>query len=130
MLLGNCVQPRDQDLPQRVALPLGVRAVAVSAGYNHTLILAASGSAYTVGRGGLGQLGHGDREDFLEPRKIEGLTGVCAPVSAGLRRSLAATEDGSVVGFGSNGGDALGLGEDVEHQLTPLQYPDLRLCCA
>ena len=34
-----------------------------------------------------------------------------------------------VAGFGSNEGGALGLGEDVRQQLTPLQYPDLRASC-
>ena len=57
------------------------------------------------------------------------VTGVCV-ICAGQYRSMAVVEDGHIVGFGSNGGGALGLGDDVWEQLTPLQYPDLLLRCA
>ena len=48
-----------------------MRNLSCSAGFNHTLLLAADGSVFAVGRGDCGRLGFGDEEDTgPEPRKI------------------------------------------------------------
>ena len=76
--------------------------------------------------GASGQLGHGNAGNIeVEPRQIEGLTGVHS-ISAGFLCSLAMTGDGGVLGWGNDRDGSLGLGDDVAEQRTPLQYPDLR----
>ena len=50
-------------MPERVCGALAaVRAVAVSAGCEHSLVLAAGGAVYSFGYGSHGRLGHGDEE--------------------------------------------------------------------
>lgn len=50
-------------MPERICGALAaVRAVAVSAGCEHSLVLAAGGAVYSFGYGSHGRLGHGDEE--------------------------------------------------------------------
>ena len=58
-------------LPKKIEALAGQRAVAVSAGLNHSLALAAD-AVFTWGQGGCGCLGHGeDLSNQLLPKKIE-----------------------------------------------------------
>ena len=49
--------------------------VMVACGWRHTISVSSSGSLYTYGWSKYGQLGHGDFEDHLVPRKLEALSG-------------------------------------------------------
>ena len=96
----------------------GERAVSVSAGGGHSLSLTADGSVWSWGRGCFGQLGQGDGQGQLEPKKIEAITGQrVVAVSAGEFHSLALTADGAVWSWGERG--CLGHGEDLSNQLLP-----------
>ena len=70
--LGHGEDLSDQVLPKKIEALAGQRAVAVSAGLNHSLALAAD-AVFTWGQGGCGCLGHGeDLSVKLLPKKVEG----------------------------------------------------------
>lgn len=48
--------------------------VLVACGWRHTISVSSSGGLYTYGWSKYGQLGHGDCEDHLVPRKLEALS--------------------------------------------------------
>ena len=62
-----------QLLPKKIEALAGQRVVAVSAGGSHSLAITADGAVWSWGEGRFGKLGHGDRQDQLLPKKIEGL---------------------------------------------------------
>ena len=95
------------------------RVVAVSAGSQHSLAVTADGAVWSWGFGGLGQLGHGDQQNQLLPKKIEALAGQrVLAVSAGQSHSIAITADGAVSSWGLGGFGCLGHG-DEQSQLLP-----------
>ena len=108
-----------QSLPKEIVAFAGRRVVAVSAGYNHSLAATADGAIWSWGSGGERQLGHGDTQDQLLPKKVETLAGQRAvAVSAGQCHNLALTANGSVWSWGSGGFGQLGHG-DERNQLLP-----------
>ncbi len=88
-------------------VPLGGRAVAVSAGWHHSLVLLEDGSVRAFGYGNYGRLGYGststvgDTQSSL-PSEKGGvpLGGRAVAVSAGKYHSLVLREEGSVRVFG------------------------------
>ena len=62
---------QNQLLPKKVEALAGQRVVAVSARGMHSLAITADGSVWSWGYGALGQLGHGDTQDQLLPKKVE-----------------------------------------------------------
>ena len=111
---------QNQLLPKKVEAFAGRRVVAVSAGGNHSLALAADGAVWSWGGGGLGRLGHGDEERVLLPKKVEAFAGQrVVAVSAGLTHSLAITADGAVFTWGKGDSGCLGHGEDLSNQVLP-----------
>ena len=92
----------------------------MSAGDNHTLAITADGSVWSWGRGGHGQLGHGDEQEQSLPKKIEAFAGQrVVATSAGDDQSLAITADGAVFAWGEGERGCLGHGEDLSNQLLP-----------
>ena len=115
--LGHGDQQR-QLLPKKVEAFADQRVVAVSAGDLHSLVTA-DGSVWSWGLGGYGQLGHGDGQSQLQPKKIEAFAGRCvAAVSAGVYHSLALTADGTAWSWGSGDSGRLGHGNQQD-QLLP-----------
>ena len=109
-----------QLLPKKVEAFVGQRAIAVSAGWQHTLALTADGAVWSWGGGDFGRLGHGDAQRQLQPKKIEAFTGQrVVAVSAGTGHSLALTADAAVFTWGKGGRGCLGHGEDLSNQLLP-----------
>ena len=105
-------------LPKKIEAFAGQHVVAVSAGSRHNLALTADGAVWSWGGGDLGQLGHGDQQDQLLPKKVEAFAGQrVVAVSAGGSHSLALTADGDVFTWGKGG--CLGHGEDLSDQLLP-----------
>ena len=51
----------------------GEKMVLVACGWRHSVTVSSSGALYTYGWSKYGQLGHGDFEDHLVPRKLEAL---------------------------------------------------------
>ena len=108
-----------QLLPKKIEAFAGQRVVAVSAGAGHSLALTADGAVWSWGYGGYCQLGHGDWQNQLLPKKVEALAGQrVIAVSAGERHSLAITDGGSVWSWGFGGQGRLGHG-DTQNQLLP-----------
>ncbi|MBU5443345.1 chitobiase/beta-hexosaminidase C-terminal domain-containing protein [Paenibacillus sp. MSJ-34] len=96
---------------------------AIAAGYNYSLALTKSGDVYSFGYGGVGQLGHDNRENQHTPKKIEGLSNVQA-IAAGMYHSLALTKSGDVYSFGLNNYGQLGH-DDTNELLTPKKIEGL-----
>ena len=111
---------QDQLLPKKVEAFAGQRIVAVSAGERHSSAITADGAVWSWGRGAYDQLGHGDEQDQLLPKKIEALAGQrVKAVSAGGNHSLALDADGAVLAWGRGEDACLGHGEDLSNQLLP-----------
>ena len=113
---------QNQLLPKKVEALAGQRVVAVSAGGDHSLALAANGAVWSCGDGAFGQLGHGDEQRQLQPKKVEAFAGrrVLA-VSASIGgHSLALMADGDdFFAWGEGEHGCLGYGEDLSNQLLP-----------
>ena len=114
---------QNQLLPKKIELLAGQRAIAVSAGEYHSTALTTDGAVWSWGYGGYGQLGHGDEQDQLLPKKIEALAGqrvvaVAPGASSQHSHSLALTADGAVWSWGSGHAGVLGHG-DEQDQLLP-----------
>jgi len=109
---------QDQLLPKTVEAFAGQRVIAVSAGCDHNLAITADSAVWSWGCGDCGQLGHGDRQDQLLPKKVEALSGRRdVAVSAGSSHSLALSADGNVWSWGQGGQGQLGHGDPHEQQL-------------
>ena len=113
-----------QLLPKKVEAFAGWRVVAVSAGGYHSLAITADDAVWSWGDGGHGQLGHGDQQSQLLPKKVEALAGQrVVAVSAGaghsLCHSLAITTHGALFAWGQGEHGCLGHGEDLSNQLLP-----------
>jgi len=111
---------RHQWQPKKVEAVAGQRVVAVSAGSSYSLTLTADGALWSWGDGGWGQLGHGDEQNQLLPKKVEAFAGQrVVAVSAGSGHSIASTTNGAVFTWGRGEYGCLGHGEDVSNQLLP-----------
>jgi alpha-tubulin suppressor-like RCC1 family protein len=79
------------------------------------------------GSGGLGNLGHGDRQDQRWPKRIEALRGIrVVSVSVGTYHAVALTEDGLVYAWGENREGAVLGNPRVERQPLPQPVEALR----
>ncbi|WP_371876541.1 RCC1 domain-containing protein, partial [Pyxidicoccus fallax] len=82
----------------------------LAAGAQHSLHVAADGTAWAWGGNGVGQLGLGDfSHQHLAPTRVPELTDVVG-VAAGDRHSLALRADGTVWAWGGNANGQLGDG--------------------
>ncbi|KAK3585949.1 hypothetical protein CHS0354_038491 [Potamilus streckersoni] len=92
--------------------------VSIECGQFHTLALTENADVYSWGWGVYGQLGHGDPEDGLVPRKIIALKGQKVEMlAAGYCHSLVKTSQGYLLAFGCGYFGQLGLGTNVKHTL-------------
>ncbi len=96
---------------------------AISAGFDHSMVLLENGDVYSFGNGEYGQLGHGDNVNRLLPTKIELLSEVKA-ISTGNFYSLVLLETGDVYSFGLGKHGQLGHG-DSENRLLPTKIETL-----
>ncbi len=64
----------EQHVPKVVEALRGVRVVAIAAGDEHSMVLTDEGVMLSFGQGWDGQLGHGNKEEQLEPKVIAGAT--------------------------------------------------------
>jgi alpha-tubulin suppressor-like RCC1 family protein len=103
----------------------------VACGLFHTVVLTEGGGVYTFGNGEGGQLGHGDDENQLAPRRVpavafrpkgsaEGPGERIVMVAAGGAHTVALSEAGHVFTWGSGRVGQLGH-DDEEDQWTPWQ---------
>jgi alpha-tubulin suppressor-like RCC1 family protein len=98
----------------------------VAAGMYHSMVLMRDGDVFTWGGGGCRQLGHGNKDNQLVPKRVEGLANV-TDIAAGAAHSLAVGEEGVVYTWGYNFEGQLGLGDhgDGTDRLVPSEVPGL-----
>ncbi|KAE8626016.1 hypothetical protein XENTR_v10006480 [Xenopus tropicalis] len=87
--------------PGAVRFDCELRAVQVSCGFHHSVILMENGDVYTFGYGQHGQLGHGDVSCRGCPTLIQALPGPSTQVTAGSNHTAVLLMDGQVFTFGS-----------------------------
>ena len=61
--------------PTKITLPQNVTSVAISAGYDHVLMLASDGNVYAWGMNTSGQLGVNNGDMLTTPTLVQGLSG-------------------------------------------------------
>ncbi len=109
--------------PIKINLP-GIQSIAISAGYDHVLLLGSDGNVYAWGNNSAGQLGVTSTEDTVTvPTLVDKLCGKnIVAVAAGDRFSLALSGDGTVYSFGINDKGQLGYeltDSSAEFSVTP-----------
>lgn len=124
--IGNGTQHQDALVPARVQLPAGIRAVAVSAGGQHTLALGNDGNLYGWGSNSSGQLGLGPGIPLVTtPHRLPRPPGGWAEfehISAGYLYSVGIGTDDRVYSWGNNISGQLGTGANAVTP-TPLAGP-------
>ncbi|MFK4751663.1 Ig-like domain-containing protein [Oceanobacter antarcticus] len=108
----------DSSIPLQV---IGITdAVAVTRGYNQTLVLHQDGTVSAFGNNRYGQLGDGttaDRDIAVKPNVSN-----IVQIASGASFSLAVDRDGRVWSWGQNNSGQLGLGtEDTDAHPTPME---------
>ncbi|XP_068123978.1 E3 ubiquitin-protein ligase MYCBP2 isoform X12 [Hyperolius riggenbachi] len=87
--------------PGSVRFDSELRAVQVSCGFHHSVVLMENGDVYTFGYGQHGQLGHGDVSCRGCPTLVQALPGPSTQVTAGSNHTAVLLMDGQVFTFGS-----------------------------
>ncbi|XP_075447064.1 E3 ubiquitin-protein ligase MYCBP2 isoform X9 [Ascaphus truei] len=87
--------------PGSVRFDCELRAVQVSCGFHHSVVLMENGDVYTFGYGQHGQLGHGDVNSRGCPTQIQALPCPSTQVTAGSNHTAVLLMDGQVFTFGS-----------------------------
>ncbi|KAE8810905.1 ultraviolet-B receptor UVR8-like [Hordeum vulgare] len=116
----------DRSVPEKVSSVEGEKMVLVACGWRHSVSVSSSGALYTYGWSKYGQLGHGDFQDHLVPRKLEALKDVpISQISGGWRHTMAVAEDGKLYGWGWNKFGQVGVEDNVDH-CSPVEvnFPD------
>ena len=115
---------RHQHTPQQILDLKDKNIIAIAAGHNHSLALAADGCVYAWGNNRYGQLGLGAVGKQNTPQQILALKDKnILAIVAGYRHSLALAADGSVYAWGNNTYGQLGLGPFVFQYHTPVELP-------
>ena len=87
--------------PRPVAVLQGVRVLAVSAGFCHSLVLGDAGEVYSFGTDVYGALGHGEGQLAATPRVVQMPVDVkVRSIATGHSASLAVTTTGALYGWG------------------------------
>ncbi|MEQ2246774.1 E3 ubiquitin-protein ligase mycbp2 [Ilyodon furcidens] len=87
--------------PGAVRFDSELRAVQVSCGFHHSVVLMENGDVFTFGYGQHGQLGHGDVNSRGSPTLVQALPGPSVQVTAGSNHTAVLLMDGQVFTFGS-----------------------------
>jgi alpha-tubulin suppressor-like RCC1 family protein len=82
----------------------------VAVGACHSMVLTRDGTVFMWGSGGFAQLGHGNTDQQLVPKRVEDLTNV-TDIAVGAAHSLAVVEEGVVYTWGDNNNGQLGQGD-------------------
>ncbi len=119
-------QPNSQKhslAPIQITLPAKRKAIQVSGGERHSLVLLDDHTVLSFGGNREGQLGR----EGKSPSVIDGLTNITA-ISAGGRHSLVLKKDGTVWAFGSNCFGQLGDGTRTQQtkavQIQGINHPE------
>lgn len=117
--LGHAISVK-QD-PEQVEALRGKKVVAVACGSFHMGCVTESGELYTWGSSVWHQLGHGERKNVVEPRRVTALEGKrVVEVSCGAYHTAVRTDAGRVYTFGAGSLGALGHGDLVDQEIPRL----------
>jgi alpha-tubulin suppressor-like RCC1 family protein len=108
--------------PARVGVLDG--AVAIAAGYWHSLALLSNGTVAAWGGNFYGQLGDGTETSSPAPVAVSGLLGGVTGIAAGYYHSLALLSNGTVAAWGENAYAELGDGTEMQRP-TPVPVSGL-----
>lgn len=114
--------PSTQCIPGRVDALEGIRAVGVSAGHRHSMVLDEHGGLYTFGSGAGGALGHGDLFGQEFPVRVSAFEKDAVEIhqmSAGVDVSMAVDTRGNVYSWGKRADGRIGLGIIEENVKVP-----------
>ena len=119
-----------EPLPQRVEALYGLKVSSVfaggSLGTHISGAVTTAGELFTWGMGRHGQLGHGDFNHQLAPRRVDALRGErVLAVSIGQSHTIAVAHGGSMFGWGKANHIP-----DTECVSSPVRYTELRCACA
>lgn len=113
----------------QVKMPVA-HVVGIACGSAHSLAVTREGAVYTWGRGGDGQLGHGDKADQDVPTYVEALAGIhIVLVAAGGQCSAAVSVTGELYTWGDNRFAQCGqthVGPAPQQIVTPIRVDYLR----
>eukprot|EP00928_Gymnodinium_smaydae_P032052 TRINITY_DN23325_c0_g1_i1.p1 TRINITY_DN23325_c0_g1~~TRINITY_DN23325_c0_g1_i1.p1 ORF type:complete len:1132 (-),score=226.18 TRINITY_DN23325_c0_g1_i1:121-3453(-) len=113
--------------PKPVAALHSRPVVRLCCGGSHTMARTATGLLWAWGCNEHGQLGLGDLKPRFRPEQVKALrVSRCADVAAGSRHTLALSERGLVLSFGSGGSGQLGSGGIADSEPTPRVVDALR----
>lgn len=108
-VLGN---PTLKSSPSPVPIPrglsTGVPIKSIAFGNYHAALLTKHGHVFTWGHGQLGQLGHGDYNNLLEPKQVK--INCVKQIACGTKFTVALTQFGEVHAWGTNERGELGIG--------------------
>lgn len=106
--------------PSPVAvIGLGMTAVSIGAGFNHSLAVLSNGKVMAWGQNYYGQLGNNSTVDTSLPVQVQGLAGIEA-VEGGANHSIAlGAAGGALWSWGYNANGELGNGS-ITHKYTPV----------
>jgi alpha-tubulin suppressor-like RCC1 family protein len=121
--LGRVVDNNDT-IPSQITGNIGdSNIVAISVGYNHSLFLDEDRKVYSCGQNSYGELGHGNRNDYDLPTKIDALNGSnIVAISAGAYHSLFLDNLGNVYSCGDT--EFGKLGRVVDNNTIPSQITE------
>ncbi len=95
-------------------LILASTAIAVAAGYQHSMALTSNGKVYTWGGNSGGQLGIGPNGDQNMPQLVKNMPRNIIAIEAGCNHCFAVTSGGELYSWGRNLLGQLGLGDNVD----------------
>eukprot|EP00753_Platysulcus_tardus_P003806 PLAT12492.32.p1 GENE.PLAT12492.32~~PLAT12492.32.p1 ORF type:complete len:3532 (+),score=1996.96 PLAT12492.32:1397-10597(+) len=101
---GQCGQGSTDDVTRPMLITAGLgglRATAVAAGNEHSVVLTEDGGVWTFGASDYGQLGLGDAASRVTPCRIEGLSSRIVQVAAAGNATFLLTAEGSLLYCGS-----------------------------
>ena len=125
--LGHCELDGYSPVPKQVQALAGHRALSVSTGAYHVLVVTEAGAVFSWGADDSGQCGHGIRRpNQVLPRCVDSLAGVMVrSASAGSDHSFVVTECGSLYSFGAGYSGLLGH-DTTDQVLSPMLVGALR----
>ncbi|KAG5682896.1 hypothetical protein PVAND_012214 [Polypedilum vanderplanki] len=101
------------DRPKLIEALSGLSVIDIACGSAHSAAITSEGHLLTWGKGRYGRLGHGDSEDQLKPKVVEGLLGyrvIDVACGSGDAQTLCITDDDNVWSFGDGDYGKLGRG--------------------
>ncbi|POM66668.1 Regulator of chromosome condensation (RCC1)-like protein [Phytophthora palmivora] len=141
--LGNGSE-LDEELPYRVQGIEDYKIAAIDAGECHSCALSNEGDVFTWGFGSSGALGHGNQDNCLEPKLLEGpwtkgsnlefdgehLTSeasIVTSIACGSYHTLASTSDGVLYGWGDAAAGQLGVEHTTATDMVVLSPKQIRV---